>query len=395
MILVDGNRAFDGLRRDHRALVDIAEHLIRHLSSLKDRLVRDGTHYGHHDALAARPASLATYLQGALLTAAHALYPAAFVQLRAAFEHHAVDRLLFLADRYEQLLKIDEEQFEEWQGDRENWPEGVRDIRRNSRNEKVIEWDAPKVTNSEGSESGLEFSPYYMFMQEYDPFPADIKAAYGDQEVEASIRSHIKTQKLLWRRLFTWSNIRHNLVLNYLVSERDATRLDFHYKFLSAFAHPVSLDAGSGVPEHEHCASELVLLYVCYLAIEELKMFAGATGRRPAVGIQGWDEVEDLMLEAERCVRHGWFPGRSPTLYDRFVEYESRFWEADNEDDSPATQPNGPESIPDAEVRYYAHPLERLVEYHNQVSDDGELMLLRTRLGGSEAKTCPLRIPSL
>ena len=368
-----------------------------HLSSLEGRLVRDGTHYGHHDAFAARPASLAVYLQGALLTAAHALYPAAFIQIRAALEHHAADRLLFLADRYEQLLKIDEDKFEEWRASRDEWPEGVRDIRRNSRNQKVIEWDAPKVTKPDGSDSGLEFSPYYGFMQEYDPFSPDVRDAYGDQAIEEAIEGHVKAQKRLWGSLFTWGNIRHNLVLNSLINEAYSQRLDVHYKFLSVFVHPVSLNMSGGGPEREHCASELVLLYVCFLAIEELLAFAQVVQRQPVVGLRGWGEVETILVEAERFVRHGWFPGRSPVDFDRLDELERRSWEAEDQGaDSEAMKGEPIEDalrrIPENEVRYYVQPLSRLVDYHNKLSDSGYLMPFRTELDGGIEERCPLRL---
>jgi hypothetical protein len=85
------------------------------------------------------------------------------------------------------------------------------------------------------------------------------------------------------------------LALNGFADEQTINRLDVHYRYLSAFVHPLSdVDRllygrnAIGIPRYDHYTSELILLYTIAFAVGELRNHrddpADAAGRRPRSG---------------------------------------------------------------------------------------------------------------
>ena len=363
--------ATNQFQAEHGPLVDISRRSIELLYRLEGHLNPGEVQYYQHNIFAQRAASLASHLEGALLLTERALYPAAFSQLRTALEHQAIDLLLFLASRFEQVLDIDDEEFERLKADRSKWPRNARDIRKirsRGKNRKVIEWSRIPVKDSDGSDAGYDMSPYWSFMEGYDPF----LTIQGEEEnpfvTKDSAEEYRKNQRALWRERLSWANIRHNLVLNDLSGESDVARLHVHYGFLSAFAHPVSFRARHSIfgryqaSRYDHFASELALLYVCYLGAAEVRAFAQMATKPPEVELVAWERVEAALEQADALSSHGWFPGQDPSAFDRFVAANNQHFRAAKEKlPRPEVRP---ETIKSGDVPYYSNPLTRLRDLH-------------------------------
>lgn len=361
----------DLLREEHGPLLGASRQLVEHLYSVEGRLAHGEAQYWQHNQFAQRAASLGTHLEGALVLAERALYAVTFSQLRTALEHQAIDLLLFLGSRFEQVLELDDQEFERLRTDRSKWPRNARDIRRSrwrGKNRKVIEWSRVPVKDSDGSDAGHDMSPYWGFMEGYDPFFA-IEPEVGNPFVkDDSAEEYRRNQRALWRERLSWSNIRHNLVLNDIANELDVARLHVHYGFLSAYAHPVSFRARDSIYgryralRYDHYASELALLYVCYLAVGELRAFAQLASKPPQVDLMHWEQVEADVNRAENLFAHAWFPGQVPGAYDRFVAANNQHFRA-LRDGLPRPDVR-PETIKPGDVPYYSNPLVRLREMH-------------------------------
>src|SRR6266567_1730356 len=82
------------------------------------------------------------------------------------------------------------------------------------------------------------------------------------------------------------ATLKANLELNELMDSQTISQLHVHYQSLSAFVHPLSEQASqlpyarnSTEPIFDHYSEELILLYVCFIALEELHTFFAMTQR--------------------------------------------------------------------------------------------------------------------
>jgi hypothetical protein len=88
------------LRDDHGDLASHAEVLLRRLDHLSGLFAPSEVAHDQHRQFAERCAVLSNHLSGALELSARSRYAAALALTRTSLEHHLVDRLLFLADRW-------------------------------------------------------------------------------------------------------------------------------------------------------------------------------------------------------------------------------------------------------------------------------------------------------
>src|SRR5262249_43017580 len=134
----------------------------------------------------------------------------------------------------------------------------------------------------------------------------------------------------LYHKYLSWESIKKSLLANGFATERTLQMLDVHYRFLSAFTHPLTdvraLTRGRSHAsvDYDHYSSELALLYVIVLAVEELRHFRAAANREPIVALAGWDATEELCTRAWKLSGHLWFPGHDPHPYDRVHEANCR-----------------------------------------------------------------------
>ncbi len=360
---------------------DLNETLARSAARLEH--LNDVDHY-QHSVFAQRAESLGRYLRAAVSLSEQLLYPQAFALLRSALEHHFLDRLLFFANRYEQVTDpVDEDTWRTWQ---QAPPIGVIDWTRQANGRVRITWRGVVVDGEGSADSPQVLSIYYLWLQEYDPFAvhaADLdRVAAGHPVEREDSETYAASQRDIWRDALSWRNIKSNLLLNSLADERFLTQLDIHYSFLSAFVHPNSHRAAElayprntfSLPVADHYSDELVLLYSCYLAAEELRALQTMTENPPRVTLRNSSGVEERLSLVDQLIEHGWLPGRPPFLYDRVLESNQRAFDevvAGRDDGVQSRGPPAarPETVPDNEVRYYSNPLTRLVALHQSFQE--------------------------
>jgi hypothetical protein len=332
-----------------------------------------------HREFASRARLLAMYVEQALRATEVSAYPAAFALLRTALEHRLFDRLLFLASVHTQVIEgVSEETWQRWQADP---PPYLHAWERGADGRVRVTWTGPRVLDEDGRVL-YTLSIYYKWWKDYDPLVTpsrdfeQIAAGHPSHKVEHA--AYHKIQREMWHRALVWSGLKSNLLLNGLASERELTQLEVHYRFLSAFVHPFSEDVTDHVyhphyhgdwPIEDHYALELVLLYACTFAIDELRDFERMSTREPRVDLAGWDAVRVALADGEAQTAHLWAPGRAPYSYDRINEANQRAFDAyDAEHDAgrPMTRPRiaDPRLLRDDEIRYYPDPLRRLVRLH-------------------------------
>lgn len=87
-------------RDDHGALPAHAERLLARVESLAALSVHGPSMHMQHVDHAKRARQLGDHLRSVLILSDARRYPSALVLVRAALEHHLMDRLIFLANRY-------------------------------------------------------------------------------------------------------------------------------------------------------------------------------------------------------------------------------------------------------------------------------------------------------
>lgn len=161
---------------EHRYLISSYEALRGILGRLEDRLkpLGDTSHHQHY-VFSDRSRALLYYLQPAVELAEATWYEAAFATCRAALEHHLVDALLFLGDRYRRWLpNVTAEEYERLRASRAANDPGTEDI-------VDLSYDTSKrvlsITRTgvhvQGGDRGPDaesLSIYYHLVEDFQPF---------------------------------------------------------------------------------------------------------------------------------------------------------------------------------------------------------------------------------
>lgn len=344
---------------EHKELIEAVYRLLSILERLNDWLVfPDGIEYGHYRFFTARAISLTSYLRGALALAENDFYPPGFAIIRAAMEHQLIDRLEFLADRYIQKVPMDEAQ---WDDFRKNIPDRVIECERAENG--IVTLHMGRIPAGEG----YSFSPYLLL----------VFGEYISQE----------EKKQAWRSYLRWESIKSNLLLNNLCSQEYCDQLDVHYRFLSSYTHPMHYDnwrdtysgkysgkrfgIGQGYPRYNHYSSELILLYICYISMEEIKDFSKMTTLPPSVAIRGWEDIEQSISSISSMIQYAWFPGMMSSdmvrEIDRYITAIRKIDEG--KDRSLRFSSITVHDINDDDILYYEDPLNRLKQLHMSVWD--------------------------
>src|SRR2546426_10649872 len=149
-------------------------------------------------------------------------------------------------------------------------------------------------------------------------------AAWKSRRTGAGAVSRVVFAPRQRRRGLAWMNLKENLVLNGLATEREIMQLNVHHRFLSGFTHPFSQDVTDSVyrqrihgdwPTPEHYAMELLLRVRLLIAIDELRDFERMTQREPRVDLDGWDG--DAGHRARRGAHRTPLDARAPALRPR------------------------------------------------------------------------------
>jgi hypothetical protein len=270
------NISSDLFEAEHSGLLSHARALLSDLTTIEARIVTGEISYEQHRTYVRRADALASQLSAALALAANNHYSAAFCLLRPALEQLMFDRLLCLGNRYVQKIPdVPEGRFKQWQAERKAGAEWAKDVLRMERDAKGsvrIELRGLRPIDSDSPD--LTLSIYFFLLLEYQPFVASAKEhrmllpESGNYEQQ---QRYAKAQHEMYHTSLRWPQLLSNLRLNRLVSNSDIVHIGVHYRFLSAFVHPLkdnyrllygnTYDLGRPI-RYDHYSSELCLLYI-------------------------------------------------------------------------------------------------------------------------------------
>jgi hypothetical protein len=370
------------LAREHATLLGTATDVVADLHAFQGRLRRGRIAHFQHDVFAERARSLSIYLSSALRLAAADEYISAYAVLRAALEHHLTDRLLFVGNRYkQQYTGVKKADYERLVRDHAQGRPGTENIVRITYSDGTM-WvvrSGLHPRDEPGSSRGQTLSIYYFLLDEFDPFVGHPREqqhlSRGFMPVEDRI-SHAQELQLMYAPL-RWPEIKANLQENRLCSAETLRRFEVHYRFLSAFVHPVPAgydlvygrNRPSGAPRYDHYASELGLLYVNKLGAAELKWLKRMAARTPRVRLEDWIRVDAHVRRADDAAAHLWFPGvDEPHMYDRVEEANSRGVRSGGRL-VPMNRRPTPGDLKPSQIRYYRNPLRRLIRMHESFQE--------------------------
>jgi hypothetical protein len=360
---------------DHGTLPAHAERMLLRLEGLASLSVHGRTMHEQHMEHARRTRQLADQLRAVLILNDAGRYASALVVVRAALEHHLMDRLIFLANRHvETYTGVKKADVPEWDAKLRAAQAGAdSDIAK-------WWWDDSGMhvvrhgLHTSGSKKGRgqTISPYYFRISDFDPFTGGKKHAAqlarpfwkrADREEWAAEAA------AEWRQFFVHDKVLMALRVNRLLPGIEAVQVDVHYGFLSGYAHPSKRGYeavyGRNFPDRmgsfDHYASELALLYVIALAAAELDIYARMARRPPRLGLRGWPDVEAEVHEARLASSYFWFFGGEPTMLDRIDTAHTPRGRSGPKWGRPRVDPA---AINPERVRYYRDPLDRLVKLH-------------------------------
>lgn len=357
-------------------MLEHARKLINGLAEFEGRIESGDVSYEHHRVYARRAAALADQLRSAMELVADDQYSAAFCLLRPALEQIVFDRLLAFATRYvRRIPDVPEPTYAQWRAD---WRSGVKDtehIRSMERNDNgVVRLELHGLEPSNPVSAGQILSVYLFLMQEYQPFIAAPKdqprllPQYRSKERQAQ---HAKVQHEMYHTSLRWPVLLDNLRRNALASSDDLLRIGVHYRFLSAFVHPLSdnhrllygnnYDLGRPL-RYDHYSSELALLYIVAFAAYEIDTLLRARERSPGFTVRDAALITRQQREAQSASAYLWFIGDPPHDFDRIAEANQQIWSLPQERWGEVPKPP---SLSPEEVRYYQDPLRRLIKLHD------------------------------
>lgn len=364
MVIVTGDDQHSDLRQAWQLLhADLLD--------LRGYLGFGATFYQEFADKADRATNLAFHLDAVVQLVDRHLYAPAFAMTRTCLEHTVLDWLLFRGSTFvARHSGVTPEKWAQYQADRAAGADWTR---------KVVHWDCTKKGDltihwgglySEEDENGDidQVSVYYFLLEEYDGMLGKPSEQVGDRFLSREeLRTMATENQDRWNVYLRWSALLENLSVNRLIDETDRGRLGVHYRFLSAFAHPVShtqrqlygnhLDGG---PVHyDHYASELALLYVVTLAALELQNFRADVDDHPGVALRGSATLDAHLRVARRAAAHLWFIGTNPHHWDiHNAHYDACLAAYDAGEPTPTLPPSA------ADVPFAPDPLDRLVRMH-------------------------------
>lgn len=368
---------------DHATLVAHAQQLVVDLGTFGQRIETGEISYGQHRTYAERVSALAEQLGAAIDLAGREAYGQSFCLLRPALEQIVFDRLLCLASQYvRQIADVSLETFEEWKQDWRAKTETTKHIQRMIRDPKTgtVRLELRGLVSSTPGDEDQVLSVYYFLLEQFQPFvmPAKDQERLLPRGSSGRDRErHAREQHAMYYTSLRWDALLANLRLNDLATTEDQLRIKVHYRFLSAFVHPLNdhyrtlygrhMDFDRA-PRYDHFSSELVLLYIIAFAAYEFETLLRVSERPPTFEIRDAVGLRATVQTARTAISYLWFVGDAPTDFDRVQEANQRNW---------AELKNGTlgsvdwRSLSGDEIRYYEDPLSRLVRLHGR---RGELL---------------------
>lgn len=380
---------------DHGLLPAHAERMLARLETLDNLAVPGRVEHMQHRDHSRRTRQLADHLRAIVALSDAGRYASALVVVRAALEHHLIDRLIFLANRWVETYSVKKQ-------DVPNEETKLAALKAGDRPAIARWWWDDSGMNvvirglyREGSEGrGATLSPYYFRVDDFDPFTGGKKhagrlagpfhrAKYRQEWAARAARE--------WRRYFTYETLRKALDANRLLPGQ-GVQVDVHYAFLSGFVHPSKRGYeaiyGRNFPDRtgsfDHYSSELLLLYVVVIAAAEIEIYGRMAGRTPRLRLRDWPDVRAEVTAAREASGYFWFLSGGPTAFDRIDEIHTRMGHLKKPWELPRPDPN---AVKASAVRYYANPLERLVKMHQSYQEIVSGLVYRSPFERSDAST--------
>jgi len=272
------------------------------------------------------------------------------------------------------MSDVSEETFIRWRSEREAGADWARSVVKMERHDNgVVRLQLRGISSRELGSEDVSISIYFFLLQEFRPLvpPAkDLPFLLPQFRRDEHEVAYANTQHEMYHASLRWPALIRNLRINELASDVDIRRINVHYRFLSAFVHPLrdhyrelygrSADLASSV-RYDHFSSELFLLYAIRFAAFELETWFRASERAPHFVITHGAQLKTQIAQVKADTSYLWFVGDEPHIFDRIQEANRRHWAQLGEERVP---PEDPREIEASEVRYYQDPLSRLASLH-------------------------------
>lgn len=365
------------LTAEHPTLAGLASSLVSIVGhwSGEIRIAEGASAWMHHGQFAERTEHLAGHLAAIVILAEEGRFTSSMAVARTALEHHIIDRLLLLADRYvDTVHPEDPALIEQWEADwatkTEPWTRDVVSIERvqNGRSLRLVRV-GHKVRDDAGEERE-QISPYWRALEQYDAFLGHPETQRHivqpfdelDDRVEWASRN-----QALYGGFLRWRSLCSNLRLNDLASDGELVQLQVHYAFLSAFTHATSsgyeVDRSTrpGSPSARHVFGELALLYVIAIAIAQIDAWTTYAKRRPHLLLTPRGDILRAVDGGREVVSYLWFLVGEPQEFDRYQEANRRAHPRLLSGQAPAVRPD---ELGPTDISYYGNPFDRLARMH-------------------------------
>jgi hypothetical protein len=380
---------------DHGALPAHADRLVSTLEAIDTFTVPGRVGHMQHGDHAKRLHQLAHHLRAILRLNESHHYASGLVVVRAALEHHLMDRLILLANRHiVTYTKAKKKGAARWEAD-------IRALQASGSDIAGWFWDQAGLnvvhrglhSNKSKKGRGQTISSWYFEADRFDPFvgpkkhAARLAAPFWEKRLMQQIADE---QASAWKYLFRHDAVMKALRVNRLLPGLHV-QVDVHYGFLSGYAHPSKRGYetifGGNTPDRmgmlDHYASELLLLYVIAIAAAEIEIYGRMARRSPRFVLRGWDQVVTDVREAQAAASYFWFLSGGPEMFDRIDTVHTPPGNWKPKWGRPSRDPT---AIKPVRVRYYRNPLERLVKLHQSNQEMSTGLIYRSRFERSDAR---------
>ena len=366
------------LKDDHGTLPAHADRLLTMLESIENWTVHGDVGHMQHMDHAKRLQELAHHLRAVLQLNDSRHYPSALVIVRAALEHHLMDRLILLANRhivtYTKAKKADAAR---WEADIVALQARGSDVAGwfwDQAGLNVVHRGLHSAKSTKGR--GQMISSWYFEADRFDPFVGPkrhagrLAAPFWEKRLLQELADEHASA---WRYMFRHGAVMKALRVNRLLPGIQV-QVDVHYAFLSGYAHPSKRGYeavfGGNTPDRmgtfDHYASELLLLYVISLAAAEIEIYGRMARREPRLLLRDWDDVMLSVTDAQAAASYFWFLSGGPEMFDRIDTVHTPPGNWKPRWGRPRVDPS---TIDSARVRYYRNPLERLRKLHKSYQE--------------------------
>lgn len=230
---------------EHRGLYVTALSLIARLGKMRRALRHGSTEHLFHSDAAERCKSLAITLESAATLCERDVYAPAFALLRTALEQTLVDKLVFSGRRHVRVFTgVTEEAWQTLQQERASgakW-QGVTEWSR-SRKGRVRIVREGLFSQSADGDRGQVIGPHYFLLRDFIPFVAPPMVHEQEDDglsTPEDRRTFAEQNRFMYEEYLKWQSLKESHKVNGFADDAVLAQLDVHYRFLSAFVHPIS-----------------------------------------------------------------------------------------------------------------------------------------------------------